>query len=75
MNIETAKIAEKLLYDLKIAEQRLRDIQGNIEHDDLKISGKNSIYLSNIERKEVGKLIEDYYQEKINQITNKITEL
>jgi len=76
MNIETAKIVEKLLYELKIAEQRLKDLHENIEHDDLHICGRNSIYFNgNMEIKKIGSLLEDYYKEKIEQINNEISAL
>jgi len=35
MNIEIAKKAENLLYELRIAEQRLKDMKENIEHNNL----------------------------------------
>ena len=76
MNIETAKEVEKLLYELKINEQRLKDTQENIEFNDMYICGRSSIYFSNkIERKEIGDLLEDYYKEKIKQINDKIMAL
>jgi hypothetical protein len=76
MNIETAKIVENLLYELKIAEQRLKQLQENIENDNFTIHGTNTIYFSGkTERKTICSLIENYYKEKIEQINNEIIEL
>lgn len=75
MNIETAKKVEELLYELKFNERQLKDLQENLEYGGMHIDGKNTIYFSETERKEIANLLENYYKEKIEEINNKILEL
>lgn len=75
MNIETAKKVENLLYELKKVEGKLKDLQQNIDEKSFSINGSKTIYFTDEEKKEVGLLLVNFYEEKIKDINNQIEEL